>query len=234
MKKFSVAITGSTGMVGKGVLLQCLDDATISQIILINRSAHSVKHNKIREVLLNDFTQMDQVADQIGAVDACFHCMGVSSVGLSEKEYEHYTFDITKSIADVMYSNNAGMTFNYVSGTGTDSTEAGRIMWAHIKGKTENYCLNKGFKQAIMFRPGVILPERGIRSRTGWYNTIYALTRPLFPLFRKSDKVTTTTKLGDAMIYTVDHTIEQRIIHNPEINRLAHNYLALQMARTEE
>ena len=188
----NVLITGSTGMIGKGILLECIDDASIETIVLLNRNPIDVKSGKIKEVLLKDFTQIESVKDQLGLIDACFHCMGVSALGLSEEEYSKLTFDVTKALVDICFEINPNMTFNYVSGQGTDSSEKGRQMWARVKGKTENYMLAKGFSKAYAFRPGFIIPERGIRSRTKLYDNIYRVFKPLFPLFKKMKSVTTT------------------------------------------
>ncbi|MEZ4895033.1 MAG: NAD-dependent epimerase/dehydratase family protein [Saprospiraceae bacterium] len=218
-----VIITGSTGMVGKGVLLECLESPVIEKVLLINRRSLNMSHPKIEEVLLQDFTKVAEKKDQLGGYDACFHCMGVSSVGMSEADYSHLTFDVTKALADVLYDHNPNAVFIYVSGTGTDGSEKGRVMWARVKGKTENYILNKGFKDAYAFRPGVILPEKGIKSRTGWYNAMYVIARPFFPLMRRSKNVTTTTRLGQAMINALSFPVESKLLENKEINELAGN-----------
>ena len=169
-------------MVGKGVLLECLDDASISEALVINRSSLQMKHPKLKELLLKDFTQLESLKDQLQGYDACFYCMGVSSIGMNEAKFTAITFDITVIFADILHELNPNMVFNYVSGTGTDSTATGRVMWARVKGKTENYVLNKGFKDAYAFRPGMIIPERGIKSSTGWYNAVYVVLRPFFGL----------------------------------------------------
>ena len=133
----NVLITGSTGMIGKGVLLECIDDASIETIVLLNRNPIDVQSEKIKEVLLKDFTKIESIKDQLGTVDACFHCMGVSALGLNEVQYSQLTFDVTKALIDVCYEINPGMTFNYVSGQGSDSSEKGKQMWARVKGKTD-------------------------------------------------------------------------------------------------
>jgi nucleoside-diphosphate-sugar epimerase len=216
-----VIITGSTGMVGQGVLLECLDSPQIEEVLIINRSSLGMQHPKLKEVLLADFMQVAAVKDQLRGYDACFYCMGVSSVGMSEEDYTRITYTTTKAFADVLQELNPNLVFVYVSGTGTDSSEKGRLMWARVKGRTENMLFNKGFKSAYAFRPGIIIPERGIQSKTGWYNTVYALTRPLFPLFKRSKNVTTTTKLGQAMINTLSGKANKKILENPDINELA-------------
>lgn len=215
-----VIITGSTGMVGKGILLECLEHSNITQVLIINRNSLAIEHPKLKEVLLKDFMQMNTLKGDLKGYDACFHCMGISAVGLSEEKYAEITYDMTMALVDVLYELNPKMTFNYVSGTGTDSSEKGRTMWARVKGKTENMILKKGFADAYMFRPGVIVPEKGIKSRTGWYNAAYVVMRPFFGMMKKSKNITTTTRIGQAMIKTLTHPIDLKILHNPDINQL--------------
>lgn len=216
-----VIITGATGMVGKGVLLECLDDVNVKEVLAINRKSLAITHPKLKELLLSDFSKINDYKDELSAYDACFFCMGISVLGLSEKEYTLITYHITKVFADTLYDLNKELVFNYVSGSGTDSSEKGRIMWARVKGKTENYVLNKGFKDAYAFRPGAIIPEKGIKSKTGWYNLIYVLITPFFPLMKRSKNITTTTKIGHAMINSVTNGSELKHLENIDINKLA-------------
>ena len=216
-----VIITGSTGMVGKGVLLECLNDVNIEKVLVINRSTLNIQHSKLEEVLLKDFSQLTSIKDKLIGYDACFFCMGISSVGMNEEKYTQITFNIVKVFADVLHKINPNMVFNYVSGTGTDSSENGSSMWARVKGKTENYIFNKGFKDAYAFRPGAIIPEKGIKSRTNWYSIIYILLTPFFGLMKKSKNITTTTKIGLAMINSLHHTQTLKHLENKEINVLA-------------
>lgn len=216
-----VIITGATGMVGKGVLLECLESPLITHVLLVNRSPIGMTHPKLAEVLLNDFTQIDTLKSQLQGYDACFFCMGVSSIGMNEDTFTRLTFDTAKAFADTLYEQNPKMVFNYVSGTGTDSSEKGSVMWARVKGKTENWILNKGFKDAYMFRPGVILPEKGIQSKTGWYNFFYVVFRPFFPLLKKSKNITSTTNVGLAMINTLVKPCDKKHLENADINVLA-------------
>ncbi|MCF2873719.1 MULTISPECIES: NAD-dependent epimerase/dehydratase family protein [unclassified Tenacibaculum] len=216
-----VIITGSTGMVGKGVLLECLDNVNIEKVLVINRSTLNIQHSKLEEVLLKDFSQLTSIKDKLIGYDACFFCMGISSVGMNEEKYTQITFNIVKVFADVLHKINSNMVFNYVSGTGTDSSENGSSMWARVKGKTENYIFNKGFKDAYAFRPGAIIPEKGIKSRTNWYSIIYILLTPFFGLMKKSKNITTTTKIGLAMINSLHHTQTLKHLENKDINVLA-------------
>lgn len=169
------------------------------------------------------FQNIEAVVKELEGYDACFHCMGTSAVGKNEATYTKITFEYTKTLVDICYKVNPNMVFNYVSGTGTDSTEKGRSMWARVKGKTENYILAKGFKDTYMFRPGAIIPEKGIKSRTGWYNLFYVILRPFFGMMKKSKNITTTTKIGLAMINSVLNSQELKILENQEINTLANS-----------
>ena len=144
-----------------------------------------------------------------------------TSLGLSEEKYADITYTMTAALASVLYGLNPQMVFNYVSGTGTDSSEKGRGMWARVKGRTENMVLNMGFKDAYAFRPGAILPEKGVKSKTGWYNALYVLLRPLYPLLRKMKSVTLSSNVGKAMINSVLYPQEQKHLENTDINLLA-------------
>lgn len=218
----SVLITGATGMVGKGVLLECIRHSQIESITLISRSSVDIQSPKIKQILLRDFMEIDSVRDQLENIDGCFHCMGVSSVGMSEEQYTHLTFDITKKLADMCFELNPHMTFNYVSGTGTDSSETGRQMWARVKGRTENYILSMGFDKSYMFRPGLIIPENGIKSRTRIYNSLYTIMKPFFPLLKKMKSVTTTTKIGQAMINSlIQPKYDLVYLENKNISKMA-------------
>jgi uncharacterized protein YbjT (DUF2867 family) len=217
----NVLITGSSGMVGRSVLNECLESDHVDRILLINRKSIQLNHPKVREILLADFTQIDAVANELKGVDACFHCMGVSSVGISEEDYFRLTYTVTEVLAKCLYQLNNQMVFNYVSGTGTDRSEQGRITWANVKRKTENMVFGMRFKDAYAFRPGAIIPEKGVKSRTGLYNALYFLTKPLFPILRKLDSITTSSQLGQAMINSVLYPQELKILENREINQLA-------------
>src|SRR5215471_6643048 len=154
-----VVIFGATGMVGKGVLLECLDDARVESVLIVSRHPTDVGHPKIREIVHADFTDFEHILSTFANLDACFYCLGVTAVGLSESQYHHLTFDLALSAATALASALPGrLTFCYVSGEGTDSTERGRTMWARVKGKTENALLRLPFKAAFMFRPGYIQP----------------------------------------------------------------------------
>jgi uncharacterized protein YbjT (DUF2867 family) len=219
-----VVIFGATGMVGKGVLLECLDDSRVEQILLISRHPIDVSHPKIRECLHQNFFDFASIQAEFAGFDACFFCLGVSSVGISESEYHHLTYDLTLAAANALAAATAGrLTFCYVSGEGTDSTEHGRTAWARIKGKTENALLRLPFKAAYMFRPGYIQPLRSIKSKTRWYQAVYDVLGPLYPVFRRvfPRYVTTTVNMGRAMIEVAATGTTKQILTSADINRLA-------------
>jgi len=212
-------ITGTTGMVGKGVLLECLESPDVESVLIINRQTVGMTHPKIKEVIHSDFLDVSPIRQELKGYNACFFCMGVSVVGLSEKQYTRVTYTLTANSARILHSLSPDSVFIYVSGTGTN--EHGRAMWARVKGKTESEILNMGFKDAYAFRPGLILPEKGIRSKTGWYNAFYSVTRPFFPLMKKSTSVTTTTRVGQAMINAAKNGFKMKYLENADINALA-------------
>jgi uncharacterized protein YbjT (DUF2867 family) len=217
-------IFGATGMVGKGVLLECLDDPRVDQILLVSRHPIDISHPKIRECLHQNFFDFAGIQSQFAGFDACFFCLGVSSVGISEGEYYRLTYDLTLAAATALAATTARrLTFCYVSGEGTDSTEHGRTAWARIKGKTENALLRLPFKAAYMFRPGYIQPLRGIKSKTRWYQAMYDVLGSLYPVFRRvfPRYVTTTVNMGRAMIEVAAVGSTKQILRSADINRLA-------------
>lgn len=216
-----VIITGSTGMVGGSTLNECLVNDKVSQVLIINRRELGIVHPKLKELIHKDFTDFSSVEHELVVFDACFHCMGVSSVGKDEATFNTFTFDITKSLADACYSANPNMVFNYVSGTGTDSSEKGKIMWARVKGKTENYVLNKGFKDAYMFRLGALIPEGEVSSGTSWYKYFYIALKPFNFLLKRIKSVTTSSKFGKAMIHSVNANQALKHLEGKDINALA-------------
>ncbi|NQY66716.1 MAG: NAD-dependent epimerase/dehydratase family protein [Flavobacteriales bacterium] len=214
-------ITGSTGMVGKGVLLECLDHPEVEEVLVLNRRPIGLKHPELKEVIVNDYADLASQVLDLNGYNACFHCMGVSVVGLSEEKYTAITYEATSILSELLYGLNPDLVFNYVSGTGTDSSEKGSLMWARVKGRAENKILNQGFKDAYAFRPGAIIPERGIKSSTLMYNLFYIISRPLFPLLRRMDSITTSSRLGQAMINSVLRGTPLKHLENTDINSLA-------------
>jgi len=215
----NVIITGATGMVGKGVLLECLEHADIAKVLHIGRSSPGIQHPKLNELIHKDFSQWGEVKDQLSGYDACFFCLGISAAGLKEEEYKTITYDYTMSLAKTLLEINPELTFNYVSGQGTDTSEKGKMMWARVKGKTENDLLKLGFKKAYMFRPGMIIPLKGIKSRTKSYQFMYDYFMWLVKLvkFISPNSVVNTTQLGLAMIHSAQKGYDREIIAPKDI-----------------
>lgn len=218
-----VVIFGASGMIGTGVLLECLDSNDVESVCVVGRSGSGMQHAKLREIQHADFLDFAPIRDELRDVDACFWCLGVSSAGLSEEEYTRITYGYTKAAADLLYELNPQLAFCFVSGASTDSTEAGSTMWARVKGKAENLVLGKGFRRAVMFRPGYIHPMRGTRSKTAVYRIAYFFTVPLYPVLRRlfPKFVTTSVAIGRAMIVAARDGSEKAILDPPDINALA-------------
>lgn len=219
-----IIITGATGMVGKGALLEAVDNPEVTQILLINRSPIGKEYPKVKEVIHKDFFNFEAFAEEFISYDACFFCLGISSIGMSEADYKRITYDVTLAAAEVMHKANPVMTFIYVSGTGTSTKEKGSI-WARVKGKTENDIIKLGFKQAFMFRPGYIQPLRGIKSKVKWYQGMYDVFGWLYPMLTKifPNHITDTTRVGKAMLSVTKKGFEQLHLENRHINLAAGN-----------
>ncbi len=217
-----VIIFGATGMVGQGVLRECLLDPDVNRVVTIGRNATGQQNGKLREIVHPDLWDYSGVEGQLAGLDACFFCLGVGSAGMSEERYRHVTYDITLAAGQTLARLNPRMTFIFISGQGTDSTEKGRIMWARVKGATENALLLLPFKGAYMFRPGVIQPLNGIRSKTKLYQTFYTLLGPLLPVLRSllPNLVTTTEQLGKAMLTVAKHGWPKRVLETRDINEV--------------
>ena len=214
-----VLLFGATGMVGQGVLRECLVDPDVSDVLAVGRSAIGRTDPKVREVIVPNVADLSSVERQLSGFDACFFCLGVSSVGLSEADYRRVTYDLTLAVATTLARLNPAMTFVYVSGASTDSTERGRVMWARVKGETENALLRLPFR-AVMFRPGFIAPAPGIRSKTRLYRLMYVFARPLTPLLRAAfpRHVTTSEQLGRAMLHAAKQGAPKRVFEMADIN----------------
>ena len=220
-----VLITGSTGMVGKSVLQECIKDKRVENIYLINRIPVNLKSPKISEFLITDFLKVGEVKNMIKNCDACFHCMGITSFGQKSEYYYMVTFEMTKAITDLVYIINPNSIMTYVSGEGTSTNENSKISWANVKGKTENYILNKGLKDAYMIRLGLLIPENGIKAKTKLYNLFYTLMTPLFPVMKLIPSITTSSKLGTAMINSVYYPNSNKYLDNKKINKLSKMHL---------
>jgi uncharacterized protein YbjT (DUF2867 family) len=217
--KINAILFGSTGMIGKGVLLECLENELVESVLIINRQSVEISHPKLREVIHSDFFDLTNLAGEMTGYNTCFFCLGVSSAGIAENEYHKITYDLTLNAASTLLKLNKEMTFCYISGAGTDSTEKGITMWARVKGKTENALLSMPFGQAYMFRPAFIQPLNGIKSKTRLYNAMYTVFSPLYFILKHFDSIVTNTEtVGKAMIYTVFNGYDKNILENKDIN----------------
>lgn len=221
-----VLLFGATGMVGQGVLRECLLDPDVESVLAIGRGTTGQQHAKLREILHEDFTDFSAIEGQLAGYDACFFCLGISASGMKEEDYHHITYDFTMAAAETLIRVSPGVSFLYVSGGGTDSTERGRWMWARVKGKTENALLRLPFKSSTMCRPGYIQPLHGIVSKTRLYRTLYAIVGPLFPLWRRlaPKYVITTEDVGRAMLQVAKHGADKRVLENHDLGALSRAY----------
>lgn len=224
-----VILFGASGMVGQGVLLECLRDDRVTAVLSIGRgnldrgplmkAGLSEKASKLREVIHKDFADYSALEGRMTGYDACFFCLGVSSAGMSEADYRHISFDYTLAAARLLVRLNLGMTFTYVSGVGTDSTEKGGMMWARVKGATENALLALPFKAAFMFRPGAIVPMDGIVPRNKWLKAGLVVLGPIFALLKKAlpNSIVTTREIGRAMVGVVLEGHPKKWLEPPDI-----------------
>ena len=203
-------------MVGQGVLRECLVDPEVEQVLALGRGVCGVENPKLREIVRPDLFDYSDIEHELTGYDACFFCLGVSAAGMNEERYTKITYDLTLAAAQTLAKLNPNMTFIYVSGAGTDSTEQGRSMWARVKGKTENDLLRLPFKAAYMFRPGFIQPMHGIKSKTTAYRVGYSIAAPLFPVLRFlfPRYVTTTEEVGRAMLRVAKQGHPHPIVDN--------------------
>jgi uncharacterized protein YbjT (DUF2867 family) len=217
-----VILFGATGMVGQGVLRECLLDASVESVLVVGRSPTGQHHAKLHEIRHGDFMDFSAIESELRGFDACFFCLGVSSVGMEPERYRHLTYDITLAAAKTLVTLNPGMVFTYVTGRSTDSTEQGPVRWARVKGKTENDLLKLPFKAAYMFRPAGIQPLHGVRSKVSWIQAIYVITAPLLSyLARTAPKyMTTSEQLGRAMIKVARDGYPKPVLESEDINSL--------------
>jgi uncharacterized protein YbjT (DUF2867 family) len=210
-------------MVGQAVLREALLDPDVSAVLAIVRKPTGQQHAKLTERVLIDPGDLSSIATELHDYDACLFCLGVSAAGMSEADYRRVTYDLTLSAAKTLVEQAPGMTFIYVSGAGTDSSAQGRSMWARVKGETENALLALPFRAAYMFRPGFIQPMHGIRSRTPFYNAVYTIMGPLFPVLKSvaANYVTTSEWLGRAMLIVAKHGHAKRVLEQRDINEIA-------------
>jgi uncharacterized protein YbjT (DUF2867 family) len=213
-----VLIFGATGMVGRGVLRECLLDREVEQVVTVGRTATEARDPRLVEIVHRDLLDFSGMEESLRGFDACFFCLGVASSGMKEADYERVSYGFTLAAAEVLSQLTPQMTFIYISGSGTDSSEKGRIMWARVKGRTENALLRLPL-QAYMFRPGFIEPMDGIESKTPLYRRFYAVTRPLFPLLRRAlpNRVLSTRDIGQAMLNVARRGYSKRILETKDI-----------------
>jgi uncharacterized protein YbjT (DUF2867 family) len=218
-----VVVFGATGMVGQGVLRECLLDPGVERVLTVVRNATGQRHEKLREIVVRDFLDYTAVEGELAGLDACFFCLGIASSGMSEEDYRRVTHDVTVAAASTLARLNPGMTFVFVSGAGADSSESGRVMWARIKGKAENAVLRAPFKASYVLRPAFIQPQHGIQSRTRLYRVLYRVFAPLYPALKAllPGYVTTTEQLGRAMLAVARHGAPKRVLESADINEAA-------------
>ena len=218
-----VILFGATGMVGQGVLRECLLDPAVEHVLAVGRSATGQTHAKLRELVRQDLLDYSAVENQLSGYDACFFCLGVTSAGTTEQDYRRVTYDITMAAARTLARHNPQMTFIFVSGAGTDGTARGRVMWARVKGETENALRQLPFKASYAFRPGFIQPLHGIRSKTRLYRLAYAVIGPLYPVLKAlvPKYVTTTEQMGRAMILVARQGAPKPVLESADINAIS-------------
>jgi uncharacterized protein YbjT (DUF2867 family) len=217
-----VLLFGATGMVGQGVLRECLLDPGVERVLAVGRSATGRQSPKLRELVVPDVANLGEIERELVGFDACFFCLGVSSIGMAEERYAQLTYDLTLAVARTLVRCSPSLTFVHVSGAGTDSTERGRSMWARVKGRTENELRRLPFKAAYMFRPGAILPRHGVRSKTRWVRLLYLLAAPVGPAWQAlfPNTITTTEQVGRAMLRVARDGYATPILETRDINRL--------------
>ncbi len=216
-----IVLFGATGMVGHGALLEALDDPDVASVLCVGRRSIDLSHPKLGQLVPDAFGDFEAIADRLDGYDACFWCIGVSSAGMDEDAYTRITYDLTMDAARVLHARNPGMRFCFVSGTGADASEEGRIMWARVKGRAENDLQRVGFREVIVFRPAFIRPMRGVVSRVTAYRVLYAVFGALMPLFRAAGMACTSVELGQAMLAAAKGRAENTVHETRDILALA-------------
>lgn len=217
--KIRAIVTGATGMVGEGVLQECLNHPAVEAVLIINRKSSGFTHPKLKEIIHADFFDLSSIEDQLANYNACYFCLGVSSVGMKEPEYTRVTYTLTMNVAGVLSKHNPGMTFTYVSGAHTDSTEKGGSMWARVKGKTENDLMKLPFKQVFAFRPGLMKAAPDAKNTPRLYNYLSWLYSPLHALFPNSSCL--LAEVGRAMINVTLYGFDKQILEVKDIVSVA-------------
>jgi hypothetical protein len=214
-----VIITGASGMVGEGVMHECLLSPDVEKVLVVGRRPCGTQHQKLTEIIHKDFFDLSPIESQLAGYNACFFCLGVSSVGIKKPEYEHLTYDLTMNFAHTLAKQNPDMSFCYISGAGTDSTEKGRLHWARVKGKTENDLQKLGFRQTYLFRPAIIKPTPGLKNALSFYKWAGWLI-PVIHLL-SPNSVTSLVQLGKAMIRAVTNGYDKKVIEVSDIKKLS-------------
>jgi uncharacterized protein YbjT (DUF2867 family) len=217
-----VLIFGATGMVGQGVLRECLLASDVELVQAVGRTGTGVQNSKLRDLVHGNLFDLATVENALSGFDACFFCLGIASTGMTEEAYTRLTFELTTTVAETLARLNPAMTFVYVSGSGTDSSEKGRMMWARVKGRTENALLRMPFRAAFMFRPGFIVPLHGIQSKTRMYRIFYSVLKPILPVLHRifPRSILTTEEVGRAMLKTVRQGAAKRVLETRDIRDL--------------
>jgi len=219
--KLKVIFFGSTGMIGQGVLNECLNNDLVEEVLVLNRQASGVTHPKLKEIIHLNMFDLAPSTNELTGYNVCLYCLGVSSAGMGEEEYNTMTYELTLHVATVLLNLNKEMTFCYISGAGTDSSGKGSIMWARVKGRTENELLKMPFKAAYMFRPGYIQPMKGVRSKTRLYRVMYSFFKPFYFILKHIESMVTDSEtLGKAMIYVASNGYEKKILESSDINSI--------------
>lgn len=218
MHKIKVIITGATGMVGEGVLQECLNNSEVEKVLIVTRKEYPIVHPKVKQVIFSDILNIGELGDELLDYNACFFCAGVSSVGMNEEKYTKLTYDLTLNFSKKLLEINKDMVFCYVSGSGTDSSEKGKVMWARVKGKTENDLLKLPFKAVYNFRPGFMRPSPGAKNVKGVLKFISAL----YPILRPLNKTyfLTLEEVGKAMVAVTKNGYNKHILETQDISFL--------------
>jgi len=218
----NVLLFGASGMIGQAVLRECLLDPGVGRVVTVGRRPTGQSNSKLTELVRPDLSTLAPIENQLTGFDASFFCLGVSALGMTEEQYTRVNYDLTVGVAKTLLRTSPNVTFIYVSGAGTDSSERGRTMWARVKGRTENTLLSLPFKAAYMFRPGAVIPLHGIRSSTRWYNVMYAITKPIYPILRRlaPTMVTTTEELARAMLAVARNGYSRHVLEMVDIIRI--------------
>jgi uncharacterized protein YbjT (DUF2867 family) len=217
-----VILFGATGMIGQGALRECLLDPEVEGVLVVGRSSTGVAHHKLREILHRDLYDLSAIESELSGYDACLFCLGQSSAGMSEADYRRVTYELTLVVARALLAHNRDLTFVFVSGLGTDSSERGSTMWARVKGETENALLKLPFRAAYMFRPGFIQPLHGVRSKTQAYRLFYVVLGPLFPILKAllPKYVTTSERVARAMLRVAKEGALKPVLETRDIDEL--------------